>query len=175
MSKRNAHPRDKRILAQQYHPAGVEDAAQEDAADRQNIQVAGEAEKPERKRRSSGPFSKSAPAAVGPFGTRDEGGGGSGKGNQRVSWRLPFKSGSVRPMEERAPLERQKRVEEAEGEETRPERPSTCPELGRGRRGRSSSADILKREDSEWGNRNNIVIRVQQAGDPKELLATTKL
>ena len=170
MSKRNAHPRDKRILAQQYHPAGagVDHADKEDVVrDRPNVQVAGEAEKPERKRRSSGPFSKSAPPAVGPF-------GGGGSNGQRVGWRLAFKSGSVRPLE-RAPLERQKRVEEAEGEETRPERPSTCPELGRGRRGRSSSADILKREDSEWGNRSNIVIRVQQAGDPKELLATTKL
>ena len=165
MSKRNAHPRDKRILAQQYHPAGVDHADKEDVQDQPNVQVAGEAKKSERKRRSSGPFSKSAPPAVGPFG-----GGGNG---QRVGWRLPFKSGSVRPVE-RAPLERQKRVEEEE-EETRPQRPSTCPELGRGRRCRNSSADILKREDSEWGNRSNIVIQVQQAGDPNELLATTKL
>ena len=171
MSKRNAHPRDKRILAQQYHPAaGVDHADKEDVRDRPNVQVAGEAEKPERKRRSSGPFSKSAPPAVGPFG-----GGGGGESGQRVGWRLAFKSGSVRPLE-RAPLERQTRVEEEEEEEeTRPKRPSTCPELGRGRRCRSSSADILKREDSEWGNRSNIVIQVQQAGDPNELLATTKL
>ena len=166
VSKRNAHPRDKRILAQQYQPAAIEDAAKVNAADRPNVQVAGEARKPERKRRSSGPFSKSAPPAVGPLG-----GGGGGSSSHRVSWRLPFKSGSVRPME-RAPLKRQKRVEEGD---TRPKRPSTCPELGRGRRGQSSSTDILKGENSNWGNRSNIVIQVQQVGDPDELLATTKL
>ena len=166
-SKRNAHPRDKRILAQQYHPAGVDDALKESVRDQPNVQIAREVTKPERLRRLSGPFSKSAPPAIGPF---DAGVAGRSVGGHRVSWRLAFKSGTVRPMEGRAPLERQKRVEEHE-------RPSTCPELGTGRRCRSASADITKREDKEWGNRTNIVIQVQQAdGDPdNERLATTKL
>ena len=177
VSKRNAHPRDKRILARQYQPAGVEDAAKNEVQVQSDMEVSREVERPERKRRLSGPFSKSAPPAIGHFGTRVE--GGSGGGIRRGSWRLPFRSGSVRPME-RAPLERQRRVEQEEEEEkkdTRPRRPSTCPELGRGRRYQSSSADILKRGDIKSGNRSNIVIQVQQVddGEPSELLDTTKL
>ena len=175
MSKRNAHPRDKRILARQYQPAGVEDAAKNEVQVQSDMEVSREVERLERKRRLSGPFSKSAPPAIGHFGTRVE--GGSGGGIRRGSWRLPFRSGSVRPME-RAPLERQRRVEqEEEKKDTRPRRPSTCPELGRGRRYQSSSADILKRGDIKSGNRSNIVIQVQQVddGEPSELLDTTKL
>ncbi len=158
LSKRNAHPRDKRLLAERSgagrNSSDVSNGRGTEGGSLKSplYDAITSSKKKPRKPSDPDPLSLSAPPNLGSK-------SGVKRGWNRVSWAFPLKSGGTESFED-------------SGKIFVVRRPQTCPEIGRGRSSssrRQSTSEATKRDSSV------IVVQERHMSDADNVVTTTAL